>query len=396
MKYFERLKIDSLFMKWTSICIAAVAACLLNTACNNEQKEMKTEQPAAEKGIVTLPFGMVDSQEVKLFRLTNAAGTVVKITNYGGIITEFTTKDRIGNRSSIVVGFDSLAPYLQGPPYFGALIGRYGNRIGNGKFSLNGQTYTLAKNNGANHLHGGVKGFDKVVWTPQVLEDSVPRLKLSYLSKDGEEGYPGNLQVTVTYTLNDDDGLSIRYEATTDKATPVNLTNHSYFNLTGNTDSTILKHLLQVNATAYTPVDDGLIPTGELRPVQGTPFDFSNATPIGSRIDSVPGGYDHNFVLTSQNGTMQRAASLVDTVSGRFLEVWTTEPGMQFYTGNFLDGKFTNHTGAPVKFRTALCLETQHFPDSPNKPKFPSTILEPGKKYFSETIYKTGTLQTTE
>ncbi|MBU7578566.1 MAG: galactose mutarotase, partial [Flavihumibacter sp.] len=230
----------------------------------------------------------------------------------------------------------------------------------------------------------------KVIWTAAPVVDSLPSLKLSYLSKDGEEGYPGNLQVTVTYTLTEEDGLKIQYEATTDQATPVNLTNHSYFNLTGDTKETIFNHQLQLNADAYTPVDNGLIPTGEIRQVAGTPFDFRSPMPIGSRIDSVPGGYDHNYVLNNTDGSLRKIAHLSEPVSGRFLEVWTTEPGVQFYSGNFLDGKFSNHTGTPVQLHTALCLETQHFPDSPNKKEFPSTILEPGKKYYTETVYKVG------
>lgn len=375
-------------MKWMSILATAAALSLGNAACNNESKE---EQPATpQAGISKQAWGQANGQPVDLYTLRNASGTVVTITNYGGIVTSFLAKDKKDSVASIVVGFDSIGPYLQSPPYFGSIIGRYGNRIGAGKFSIGDKNYTLATNNGANHLHGGVVGFDKVIWTAAPVVDSIPSLTLSYLSKDGEEGYPGNLQVTVTYSLNDDNGLRIQYEATTDQPTPVNLTNHSYFNLTGDTKETIFNHQLQLNADAYTPVDNGLIPTGEIRQVAGSPFDFRSPMAIGSRIDSVEGGYDHNYVLNNADGTLKKVAHLSEPVSGRFLEVWTTEPGIQFYSGNFLDGKFINHTGTPVQLHTALCLETQHFPDSPNKKEFPSTILEPGKKYVTETVYKVG------
>jgi aldose 1-epimerase len=375
-------------MKWMSILATAAALSMGSAACNNESKEEQPAKPQA--GISKQAWGAANGQPLDLYTLRNSKGTVVTITNYGGIVTSFLAKDKNDSVASIVVGFNSIEPYLQSHPYFGSIIGRYGNRIGAGKFSIGNKNYTLATNNGANHLHGGVVGFDKVIWTAAPVVDSLPSLKLSYLSKDGEEGYPGNLQVTVTYTLTEEDGLKIQYEATTDQATPVNLTNHSYFNLTGDTKEPIFNHQLQLNADAYTPVDNGLIPTGEIRQVAGTPFDFRSPMPIGSRIDSVPGGYDHNYVLNNTDGSLRKIAHLADPVSGRFLEVWTTEPGVQFYSGNFLDGKFSNHTGTPVQLHTALCLETQHFPDSPNKKEFPSTILEPGKKYYTETVYKVG------
>ncbi|MBZ5857516.1 aldose epimerase family protein [Flavihumibacter profundi] len=358
-------------------------------SCNNTPEEKK--QPEITVPVVKITqadWGNIEGTPVHLYTLTNQKGTTVTITNYGGIVTSFVTKDKQGVASSIVVGFDSLAPYLQSPPYFGAIIGRYGNRIGNAKFSIGKQGYTLAANNGKNHLHGGIKGFDKVIWQAAPLEDSIASLTLSYLSKDGEEGYPGNLQVTVKYTLTDDDELAIAYDATTDKPTPVNLTNHSYFNLTGDTKETILNHKLQISADAYTPVDNTLIPTGEIRAVKGTPFDFTSPQTIGSRMDSVPGGYDHNWVLNRTGAGLQKIASVSDSVSGRELEVSTTEPGLQFYTGNFLDGKFINHTGTKVNLHTALTLETQHYPDSPNKKNFPTTILQPGEKYHTETVYK--------
>jgi aldose 1-epimerase len=372
-------------MKFVPIILSA-AFIVSAVACNNAAQ--KEESTMTKAGITKADWGELDSSKVYLYTLTNAKGTEVKITNYGGIVTSFVTADKAGNKSSIVVGFTSLSYYLQKPPYFGALIGRYGNRIGDAKFTLDGKEYKLAANNGKNALHGGLKGFDKVVWTPEIMSDTVPMLMLSYMSKDGEEGYPGNLKVMVHYTLTNDDELKIEYSATTDKATPVNLTNHSYFNLTGDVSNTILNHTLMIAADNYTPVDTTLIPTGEIKSVKGTPFDFTTAKPIGRDIDSVPGGYDHNFVLNSKDGSLQKVAVLSDTVSGRSLEVYTTEPGTQFYTGNFLDGKFTNIDGNPVEFRTALCLETQHFPDSPNKPNFPSTILQPGQEYHTTTIYK--------
>ncbi|HEX7458798.1 MAG TPA: aldose epimerase family protein, partial [Ginsengibacter sp.] len=315
-------------------------------------------------------------------------GTIVTISNYGGTVTSFVTPDKNGNKSSIIVGFDSLQPYLRQPPYFGALIGRYGNRIGDAKFSLEGATYKLAANNGKNHLHGGIKGFDKVVWDATFPNDSIPSLTLKYLSEDGEEGYPGNLNVTVIYTLTNDDELKIEYNAETDKATPVNLTNHSYFNLSGDVSNTILNHRLMIDADNYTPVDSTLIPTGEIKSVKESPFDFTSSKIIGRDIDSVKGGYDHNWVLNKKDTSLQKVAVLSDSISGRSLEVYTTQPGIQFYTGNFLDGKFINRDGKPLKQHTALCLETQHFPDSPNKSNFPSTILRPGKKYYSVTMYR--------
>ncbi|MBS1668055.1 MAG: galactose mutarotase [Bacteroidetes bacterium] len=354
-------------------------------SCGNPSEQNQT---LVKPGITKVDWGQADGKKVELFTLTNGKGTQIKISNYGGIVTSFIVPDKQGHRSSIVVGFDSLSGYLAKPPYFGALIGRYGNRIGDAKFTLDGKRYTLAANNGKNALHGGLKGFDKVVWDASIINDSLPSLKLGYLSKDGEEGYPGNLKVTVQYTLSNDDELKITYDAVTDKATPVNLTNHSYFNLTGDVGNTILGHTLMINADHYTPVDTTLIPTGEIRSVTGTPFDFTSPKQIGRDIDSVKGGYDHNWVLNRRDGSLQEVAVLSDSISGRSLEVYTTEPGLQFYTGNFLDGKLINHDGKPIKQHSALCMETQHFPDSPNKPDFPSTILKPGEKYHSETVYK--------
>ncbi len=359
------------------------ATAILFASCNTADT---TNKPV--KGITKQDWGQVDGKPVYLYTLTNAQGNKVTITNYGGTVTSFVVPDKNGNKSSIIIGFDTLAEYLKHPPYFGALIGRYGNRIGDAKFTLGDSTYHLAANDGKNTLHGGLKGFDKVVWDPSVADSTIPSLTLKYTSKDGEEGFPGNLNVTIVYTLSDSNGLKIQYVATTDKPTPVNLTNHSYFNLTGDVDNTILGHKLMIDADYYTPVDTSLIPTGEIKAVKGTPFDFTTAKEIGRDIDSVPGGYDHNWVLNNKNGSLARVAVLSDSISGRTLEVYTTQPGLQFYTGNFLDGSFKNHDEKPIKLHTALCLETQHFPDSPNKPNFPSTILKPGEKYEQTTIYK--------
>jgi aldose 1-epimerase len=296
--------------------------------------------------------------------------------------------------ADVVLGFDSLEGYLGEHPYFGALIGRYGNRIGKARFTLNGKTYKLAANNNGNHLHGGLVGFDKKVWTAAPVGDDT--LELTYLSKDGEEGYPGNLSVKVRYTLTADNELKLGYEATTDKATVLNLTNHSYFHLGGAGSGDSLGHRIQILADRFTPVDKGLIPTGELRPVEGTPFDFRTAHAIGERIDAdeeqirLGGGYDHNFVLNSGGGSLATAAIVVEPVSGRRMEVLTTQPGVQFYTGNFLDGSVKGKGGIAYQKRFSLCLETQHFPDSPNKPKFPSVVLEPGAKFASTTVYRFG------
>jgi len=363
--------------------ILALASCKSN---NENKKEGTPSSNTIKIGISKTDWGSFDSKKVYLFTLTNTRGAEVKITNYGGTVTSFVTADKAGKRSSVIIGFDSLNTYLQKPPYFGALIGRYGNRIGDAKFTLDGKQYNLAANDGKNTLHGGLKGFDKVVWDATVVNDSLPSLTLNYVSKDGEEGYPGNLKVTVLYTLTEDNELKIVYDAETDKATPVNLTNHSYFNLSGDVSNTILSHTLMIDANNYTPVDNTLIPTGEIKAVKGTAFDFTAPKAIGRDMD--PGGYDHNWVLNKKDASLQKVAVLSDSASGRSLEVYTTEPGLQFYTGNFLDGKFSNHDGKPINLHTALCLETQHFPDSPNKPDFPSTILKPGEKYHLETMYK--------
>jgi len=330
---------------------------------------------------------------VKLFTLTNSKGMVVKVTNYGGIITEIRAPDARGNIDNVVLGFDDLDSYLKGHPFFGAIAGRVANRIAKGKFTLDGKEYHLAVNNGPNSLHGGLKGFDKVVWKAQpVSSPKGPALQLSYLSRDGEEGYPGNLAVTVTYTLTENDELEIDYSAKTDKATPVNLTNHSYFNLAGSGD--ILDHELTLNASRYTLTDDTLIPTGAIESVKGTPYDFTVASRIGSRFDQLtkkPVGYDDNFVLNGGGKGMTWAARVYEPKSGRTLEVLTTEPGVQFYTGNFLDGSLKGHNGMVYKQHTGFCLETQHYPDSINHPEFPSSVLRPGQTLKSTTVFKFGT-----
>jgi aldose 1-epimerase len=318
-----------------------------------------------------------------------------KITNYGGIVVSLKVPDRKGNLEDVVLGFDSLDGYLKGHPYFGAIIGRYGNRIGKARFTLNGVEYKLAVNNGENSLHGGTRGFDKAVWSAKEVKinDGVG-LELSYLSKDGEEGYPGNLSVRAVYALTNKNELKVDYFATTDKDTVLNLTNHSYFNLAGQGNGDILNHQVMIKADRFTPVDSGLIPTGELRGVKGTPFDFTQLTAIGARVNQddeqlkLGRGYDHNWVLNGNMGTLRQAVMVTEPTTGRVMEVWTTEPGVQFYIGNFLDGSLTGKGGKVYKHRYGLCFETQHFPDSPNKPGFPSSVLKKGARYQSSTIYK--------
>lgn len=363
----------------------AVLSAITLLSCNNPKTNDTMDIKA---GITKAPFGNVDGKDVFLFTLTNAKGTQIKISSYGGVVTSWVAPDKDGKRSNIVLGFDSLSGYLAKPPYFGALIGRYGNRIAKGKFKIDSTEYTLAINNTPNALHGGLKGFDKVVWEAAADNDFIPTLSLSYLSKDGEEGYPGNLKVNVRYTLTDDNELKIEYKAETDKATVLNLTNHSYFNLTGDVSNTILDHSLMIDADNYTPVDSTLIPIGHISPVKNTPFDFTKAEKIGSRIDSVKGGYDHNFVLNKKDSNLTLVAVLTEPKTGRKLEVSTTEPGLQFYTGNFLDGSIKTSDGKAINQHTALCMETQHFPDSPNQPSFPTTLLRPGQQYHSVTVYK--------
>ena len=355
---------------------------------------------AATKPVERSNFGTTsDGKPVSLYVLTNKSGMQVSIINFGGIVVSIKVPDRRGKLADVVLGYDTLDGYLNDQNFFGALIGRYGNRIAHGQFSIDGRRYTLAKNNGENSLHGGLKGFNKVLWNArEIHRKDGPAIELTYTSKDGEEGYPGNLAVTVVYTLTDTNELKIDYSATTDKKTVVNLTNHSYFNLAGPGSGDILKHVLMVNADKFTPVDAGLIPTGEQRNVEGTPFDFRHPTAIGARIEEKDQqlqfgkGYDHNFVLnTKGKGLLTLAARVTEPSTGRVLEVWTTEPGLQFYSGNFLDGTVHGKGGQVYGHRSGFCLETQHFPDSPNHPNFPSTLVEPGKLYHTETIYKFST-----
>lgn len=348
------------------------------------------------------PVKVSDFDGIRLYELVNKTGMSVKITNYGAIVTSIRVPDREGRFADVVLGYNRMEDYINAvdKPYFGAVVGRYGNRIAKGKFTLDGKTYTLAVNNGPNHLHGGMIGFDKVVWdaTP-VQSDGATGLTLTYRAKDMEEGYPGNLDITVTYTLTDENELSIDYQAVTDKATPVNLTNHTYFNLAGEGSGTILDHHLRVNADHYTPVDDTLIPTGKIEPVKGTPFDFTSPKPIGRDIGAdneqltFGGGYDHNFVLnkTETSDRMTLAAAVYEPTSGRRMEIFTVEPGLQFYSGNFLDGRLTGKSGKRYVYRGGFCLETQHYPDSPNQPNFPSVILHPGQTYKTRTLYKFST-----
>ena len=350
-----------------------------------------------QANITQADFGrMPDGTAIQIYSLTNKSGVQARITNYGGILVSLKAPDRHGAMADVVLGFDSLAGYLANPgPFFGALIGRYGNRIGHAKFSLNGVEYHLEKNDGDNSLHGGAHGFDKRVWTPRPLPDG--GLELTYVSKDGEGGYPGNLTVTVTYHLTDANELKIDYAATTDKDTVVNLTNHAYFNLRGAGSGDILGHRLTLNADRFTPVDSGLIPTGELRPVEGTPFDFRKPTVIGARIEQndeqlkLGRGYDHNWIINRSGNGLALAAHVEEPESGRVLEVLTTQPGVQFYTGNFLDGSAKGKDGKVYARRFGFCLETQHFPDSPNKKDFPSTVLKPGQQFQSTTVYRFST-----
>ena len=350
---------------------------------------------AGKTAVKREPFGkMPDGKPVQRFTLTNANGVELKAISYGGVITSLRVPDRTGKLDDIVLGFDTLDGYLKDHPFFGAIIGRYGNRIGKAQFSLDGKVYKLAANNGPNHLHGGTKGFDKVLWSVEPIGSN--GLAFTRTSPDGEEGYPGNLRMRVTYTLSDKNELIVEYHATTDKATPVNLTQHSYFNLAGQSSGDILGHELMLNADRYTPVDDTLIPTGELAAVAGTPFDFRKPTAIGARINNdnpqlkVGKGYDHNWVLNRKGAGLELAARVHEPKTGRTLEITTTEPGIQFYAGNFLDGTLTGKGGAVYKHRTGFCLETQHYPDSPNQPKFPTTTLKPGAEYRTRTVFTFG------
>jgi aldose 1-epimerase len=365
-------------------CVLVVASVLLTAAAPREAS-------VTRGGFGTLP----DGTAIEVYTLTNASGVEVRAITYGGIIVSIRTPDRSGAFADIVLGHDTIDGYAKNSPYFGCITGRYANRIARGRFTLDGATYTLATNNGPNHLHGGVKGFDKVVWAAEAVRNpNGAGVTFTYTSRDGEEGYPGTLKARVTYTLTDRNELIVDYEATTDKATVVNLTQHSYFNLAGGGD--ILGHELQIEADRYTPVDATLIPTGELAPVAATPFDFRKPVAIGARITQdhpqlkAGGGYDHNFVLVRSGSGLARAARVVEPTTGRTLDVSTTEPGLQLYTGNFLDGTIAGKAGRVYGHRSGFCLETQHYPDSPNQTAFPSTVLRPGQTYKTTTVFTFG------
>jgi aldose 1-epimerase len=375
------------------LTIAALGIASANfTGCTTMNKPKGT---ITRSDFGTTPAG----QEVELYTLRNTKGMEAQIMTYGGIVTSLKVADKNGKLDDVVLGYDNLDGYLQSSPYFGALIGRYANRIEHGKFSLDGVDYTLATNNGPNSHHGGFRGFDRVVWTARPLPTANgPSLILTYVSRDGEEGYPGTLLVTAIYSVTEDNELSVEFKATTNKKTVVNLTHHSYFNLRGSGD--VLDHRVIINADKFTPVDNTLIPTGELRPVKGTPFDFTSPHTISERINSTNDeqivfgkGYDHNFVLNKKGNDLSFAAEVYEPVSGRLMEVWTTEPGMQFYTGNYLDGSITGKGGWVYQPRDGFCFEPQHFPDSPNHPEFPTTVLNPGETYQSTIIYKFSTAQ---
>ena len=374
---------DKLLNVLTSFLVALV---LVFSGCVNNQENMKVKD-----------FGKLsDGTKVKLYTLTNENGLIMDVTNYGGIIVRLAVPDRDGHFADVVLGYDHLADYIKDTPYFGAIVGRCANRICKGKFTLEGKEYTLAINNGPNHLHGGLKGFDKAVWDAEMFKsDNGPGLKLHYLSKDGEEGYPGNLDVTVTYVLTNDNEVKINYKAVTDQPTVCNISQHSYFNLKGQGNGDILGHQIMINADNFTPVDETLIPTGQIVSVKDTPMDFTTFTAIGARVNDAyqqlkfGNGYDHNWVLNkSKEGQMSLAASVYEPTTGRVMEVWTTEPGVQFYCGNFLDGSNIGKNGKAYNFRNGFCLETQHYPDSINHPEFPSVILRPGQQYNHATTFK--------
>ena len=375
----------------------ALAGLMLAAGSATLSKDVKSAKPDKEKASVKKEaFGKTPGgEEVELYTLTNSSGMKAKIITYGAILTELDVPDRAGKLGDVVLGYDDLKDYLGGHPFFGATVGRVANRIAKGEFTLGGKKYKVAVNNGPNALHGGLKGFDKVVWKAEseTHPDGVA-VKFTYVSKDGEEGYPGTLTATVVYTLTNDNALRLDYTAKTDKPTPVNLTNHSYFNLAGTKSGSILDHEIMINADRYTPTDETLIPTGEIKPVKDTPLDFTKSHKIGERIEQIksdPVGYDHNFVLNHEGKELALAARVYEPKTGRVMEMLTTEPGVQFYTGNFLDGKQKGKGGVKYDQYTGFCLEAQHYPDSVNKPNFPSTILQPGKTYTQTTVYKFST-----
>lgn len=382
-------------MKATPILLYSfgiVIVLFLFTACGKRSPEGKwrTELSSGGFSISKEPYGEINDTTIWLYKLSNPNGMEVHITNYGGTITHLIVPDSEGKPGDVVLGFDSLGGYRQtGNPYLGCLIGRYANRIGKGRFVLNKKTYQLPLNNNGHTLHGGVKGFDKVIWEArELIADSSVSLQLHYLSKDGEQGFPGNLDVTVVYALHNRNDLTITYKANTDQATPVNLTNHTYFNLSAGKTPTVKDHVLMINATRYTEVDKALIPTGRQLKVKNGPMDFSKPKPIGRDLRQVAGGYDHNFVLKKPYKEFNLVATLYDPDSGRFMEMFTTEPGLQFYSGNFLDGSLKGKNGQSYVKYGGLCLEAQHYPDSPNQPEFPSTVLRPKRTYHQLTMYR--------
>ncbi|MEZ5402085.1 MAG: aldose epimerase family protein [Bryobacteraceae bacterium] len=384
----------------TTVAAFALVLASCSSSPPPETKEAKKagdsdEEAVVAKGIKKRRYGRApNGYQIDLYTLSNERGFEAAIMNYGGIVVSLKAGDKGGKYEDVVLGFDGLDGYLKEHPYFGALIGRYGNRIAKASFALNGVQYRLATNDGENHLHGGLRGFDKQVWSAEPITTGEPALELRYLSRDGEEGYPGNLNVRVVYTVTADDTLRIEYFANTDRPTVLNLTNHSYFNLLGQGNGDVLGHDIEIRADRFTPVNAGLIPTGELKPVAGTPFDFTHSTAIGARINDgdeqlrFGRGYDHNFVLNRSDAGLSLAARVHEPKSGRVMEVHTTEPGIQFYTGNFLDGSITGKGDRPYAQRYAFCLETQHFPDSPNRPEFPSVVLDPGKDFRTSTEYR--------
>ena len=374
-----------------SVFIFPALICSLMESCHSTQEKDK-EIIVSENGTRKY-FGVIGNDTVYAYTISNANGLKAVVSNYGATLLELWTPDRSGVSGDVILGFDSLSGYLQkGNPYFGAIVGRYANRIGHAAFTIDGQTYKITANESGNTLHGGLKGFDKVIWTVDQVNDS--SLVLSYTSHDGEEGFPGNLSVKVEYGISSKNGnaLYINYTAMTDKKTPVNLTNHAYFNLSAGKDSTILNQELSIYADRYTQVNNSLIPTGELSDVQNGPMDFRKPKKIGKNIELLPGGYDHNFVIKRKSDSgLTRTASLYDPGSGRIMNILTSQPGIQFYTGNFLDGTLTGRNGKKIVKHGALCLETQHYPDSPNQPSFPNTILEPGQTYNELTVYQFST-----
>tara|TARA_R110002096_G_scaffold207800_1_gene394277 strand:+ start:1942 stop:3126 length:1185 start_codon:yes stop_codon:yes gene_type:complete len=390
-------------LKQSLFAILMIAFVGLHIQCKESQKKDSTEksEPMVDNKLTIEKSDLGKTQDgtiIEQYTLKNVKGVELKVITYGGRITSLKVPNKNGNFENVILGFDSIEDYEKDNPFFGALIGRYGNRIANGKFTLNGEDYKLATNDGSNHLHGGVNGFDRVVWVAEPIEgDTNSTLKLTYLSKDGEEGYPGNLKVTVIYTLTEDNALEVSYEATTDKATVVNLTQHAYFNLNGDFSKDILNHDVVIDADTYLPVDGTLIPTGEIRKVEGTPFNFTSVKKIGKEINvdneqlKRGKGYDHCWILNGKKGNMRFVASAYDKDSGRFMEIFSEEPAIQFYTGNFLDGTLTMPNGGAYNHRTGFCLETQHYPNSPNQESFPSTVLNPGETYKTKTTFKFST-----